>query len=315
MIGRERLGELASDAGHVRRALGRALTRPSTYPGALKELLITGVNIALYPAGLVGEAVGNELSTGSLRGRYSPQLALRYLDPHAASTPILLVHGYFHNRSAFVMMRRALRRMGYHYVETMNYNVIGQSCDELAQQLGRQVDRALENTGASQVHIVGHSLGGLLARLYIQQYGGEDLVHTCVTLGTPHQGTHTAWIGRGKAAKALRPGSELIRRLDATSREMPVRFLSYYSNLDALVIPASSAKLVDPAFKATNVLVKDQGHMSLLLSSELIHSIGMRLSRLDDTPEPEPVTAATVTALTPPKVRTRTRSRKADTAG
>lgn len=315
MIGRDRLGELASDASSVRRALTRALRRPATYPGALKELAITGLNIAMYPAGLVGEAVGYKLSTGSLRGRYSPQLALRYLEPHAASTPIVLVHGYFHNRSAFVMMRRSLRRMGYHYVETMSYNVIGHSPDELAQALGRQIDRVLDATGASQVHLVGHSLGGLMARLYVQQYGGEDLVHTCITLGTPHRGTYTALIGRGRAAKALRPGSELIRRLDATARPLPVRFLSYYSNLDALVVPASSAKLTHPALNATNILVKDHGHMSLLLSSELIHSIGVQLSRLDDAPGPEPDTAATVTALTPVKKRATTRSAKADSAG
>jgi triacylglycerol lipase len=313
MIGRDRLGALASDASSVRRALQRTFTRPSTYPGAIKELAIAGLNIALYPAGLIGEAVGYELSTGSLRGRYSPQLALRYLDPHAASTPILLVHGYFHNRSAFVMMRRSLRRMGYHYVETMNYNVVGQTCDELAQQLGRQVDRVLDATGASQVHLIGHSLGGLLSRLYIQQYGGEDLVHTCVTLGTPHHGTYTARIGPGKAAKALRPGSELIRRLDATARELPVRFISYYSNLDALVVPASSAKLTHPEFNATNILVKDHGHMSLLLSSELIHSIGVQLSRLDDT-APEPAAQATVSALRRPKRRPRARHTEAGSA-
>jgi len=313
MSGRERLGKFASDVNSVQRAVGRALRRPTTYPAWMKELLITGVNVALYPAGLVGEAVGYELSTGALRGRYSPQLALRYLDPTAASTPILLVHGYFHNRSAFVMMRRSLRRMGFLNVETMNYNVIGQSCDELAQQLGRHVDRLLDSTGAAKVHLVGHSLGGLLSRLYIQQYGGDETVHTCITLGTPHQGTYTALIGRGKTARSLRPGSELITRLDATAREVPVRFVSYYSNLDALVVPASSAKLAHRALKATNILVKDHGHLSVLMSSPLIHSIGVQLSRLD-APAPEPKPKATVTALTPPARRTRGRSSTAEHA-
>lgn len=307
MSRRDRLVELAADAQSVRRALGRALRRPSTYPGAVKEMLITGVNIALYPAGLIGEAVGSELSTGALRGRYSPQLALRCVDPEAAATPILLVHGYFHNRSAFVMMRRSLRRMGFHHVETMNYSVIGQDPDQLAQQLGRQVDRVLETTGAAKVHLVGHSLGGLLARLYVQQYGGDSVVHTCVTLGTPHQGTYTALLGRGKIARSLRPGSELIQRLEATAHESPVRFVSYYSNLDALVVPASSAMLTNPALCAANVLIKDQGHMSLLLSSPIIHSIGVTLSRLHaPTTTPE----ATITALRTGKRPARPRSRR-----
>jgi triacylglycerol esterase/lipase EstA (alpha/beta hydrolase family) len=171
----------------------------------------------------------------------------------------------------------------------------------------------LDSTGAAKVHLVGHSLGGLLSRLYIQQYGGDDTVHTCITLGTPHQGTYTALMGRGKTARALRPGSELITRLEATAREVPVRFLSYYSNLDALVVPASSAKLTHPALHATNILVKDHGHLSVLMSSPLIHSIGVQLSRLD-APTPEPKPEATVTALTPPKRGTRSRRSNAGSA-
>ncbi len=303
MIGRERISAISSDARGISRAIGRTLRRPSTYPGAVKELLFTGVNIALYPAGLIGEAVGIDPGNGSLRGRFSTQLALRYLDPEAASTPIILVHGYFHNRSAFLMMRRSLRRMGYHNVDTLNYNVIGHTCDDLAQQLGRHVDEVLECTGATKVHLVGHSLGGLISRLYIQQYGGDELVHTCVTLGTPHNGTYTAYVGRGPAARDLRPGSELITRLDATARETPVRFVSYYSNLDALVVPASGAKITNPALKATNILVKDLGHMSLLLSSPLVHSIGVTLSRLDACDDDEGPHDAIVTAMPRPSGR------------
>jgi triacylglycerol esterase/lipase EstA (alpha/beta hydrolase family) len=294
----------------VSKAVTHALRRPSTYPGALKEMFSTGLNIALFPAGLIGEAVGAEPTNGALRGRFSPQLALRYLDPHAASTPIILVHGYFHNRSAFVMMRRALRRAGYHNVECFNYNVIGHTVDELAQSLKRHVDGILECTGSDKVHLVGHSLGGLIARTYVQQYGGEDTVDTCVTLGTPHAGTYAAFIGRGKAARELRPGSELLQRLDATARASAVRWVSYYSNLDALIVPATSAKLTVPAFDATNILIKDLGHMSLLISSPLMHSIAVTLSHINSPERPEP---ATISALTPP-ARPRSRKRKADTA-
>jgi triacylglycerol esterase/lipase EstA (alpha/beta hydrolase family) len=311
MKAKSKLRRISGDARAVSRAVSYALRRRSTYAGALKEMLFTGVNVALYPAGLIGEAVGAEPSSGALRGRFSPQLALRYLDPNAASTPIVLLHGYFHNRSAFVMMRRALRRAGYHHVECFTYNVIGHTVDELAQSLKAYVENLLECTGAEKVHLVGHSLGGLIARTYVQQYGGDETVHTCVTLGTPHAGTYAAMIGRGKAARELRPGSELIRRLDATARPTPVRFVSYYSNLDALIVPASSAKLTTPALDATNILVKDLGHMSFLISSPLMHSIAVTLSHLDTPERPKP---ATVTALTPAKKATRAGKTKAGSA-
>jgi pimeloyl-ACP methyl ester carboxylesterase len=240
-----------------------------------------GVNVAMYPAGLLGQALDPETSSGAFRGMYSRELPLCYLEPEAAATPIILLHGYFHNRSGFLVMRRALRRNGFRHVYTMNYNVIGHEVEELAAQLSGYVENVLNRTGATRVHLVGHSLGGLVARTYVQEFGGDKRVHTCITLGTPHAGTYAAYGGRGRAARQLRPSSELVMRLNDDAREVPVRFISYYSNLDPLVVPASSAKITNPALHATNVLVKDHGHMSLLLSGELIRSVLGSLSNLD----------------------------------
>jgi len=290
MIGPRDMGRLRGDARAVRTSLGRALRRPKTYTSAVKELVWTGVNVAMYPAGLLGEALEQDTS-GAFRGKYARELPLCYLEPEAAATPIILLHGYFHNRSGFLVMRRALRRNGFRHVHTMNYNVIGHEVEELASQLSGYVENILNRTGATRVHLVGHSLGGLVARTYIQEYGGDQRVHTCVTLGTPHSGTYAAWAGRGRAARQLRPSSELLQRLDKRAVASNVRFISYYSNLDPLVVPASSAKLTTPALQATNVLVKDHGHMSLLLSGELIRSVLVALSNLDPAQPVAPVTA------------------------
>jgi hypothetical protein len=277
----EYVGTIRGDARAVRKAVVRAMKRPRTYPGALKEAVWTGLHIALYPVGVLSEAleVDDRVSLGGLSPR---SVALPYLNCEAASTPVILLHGYFHNRSGFLVMRRALRRHGMRFIDTMNYNVIGHDVPELAEQLARRVDWVRERTGSDKVHLIGHSLGGLIARYYVQELGGENSVHTCVTLGTPHQGTYAAWIGRGKAARQLRPGSPLLRRLDETARVLPVRFVSYYSNLDGLVIPAHNAKILHPAMRARNVLVKDLGHMSLLISRPLIQSVLATLSDLDD---------------------------------
>lgn len=57
------------------------------------------------------------------------------------------------------------------------------------------VERALEGTTASQVDIVAHSTGGLVARQYIlSNRERADKVHTIVSLGTPYLGTLKAFV-------------------------------------------------------------------------------------------------------------------------
>lgn len=267
----------------VGRTVFDAMRRPATYPGFFKEVAYATFNLAFYPAGLIGEAlkVSNDVR---LPDRFTSQTALRSLAPEACATPVILLHGYFHNHSAFVVMRRALKRFGYRTVDTMNYNVIGHDIPELAEQLADHVQEVLERTGGTKVHLVGHSLGGLVARYYIQRLGGHAHVHTCVTLGTPHRGTYAALVGRGRAARQLRPGSPLIKGLSRTARQTEVRYVSFYSNLDPMVLPASNAKITEPALRARNILIKDHGHLSLLISRPLIRSIAEILSNLDALP-------------------------------
>ena len=55
-----------------------------------------------------------------------------------------------------------------------------------ATDLGSRIEEICEQTGHDRVHVVGHSLGGLIARYYVQRMGGDARVHTLCTLGTPH---------------------------------------------------------------------------------------------------------------------------------
>ena len=88
MSARSKIGALGSDANAVRKVLQRAMLRPRTYRGFAKEILMTSLNVALYPAGLVSDALKVEDAV-RLGDRYTSQVPLRYLDPVAASTPII----------------------------------------------------------------------------------------------------------------------------------------------------------------------------------------------------------------------------------
>jgi len=93
---RSRIGAFGSDANSVRKVLQRTMLRPRTYPGFAREILMTSLNVALYPAGLISDALKVEDAV-RLGDRYTSQVPLRYLDKVAASTPIILLHRYFRN--------------------------------------------------------------------------------------------------------------------------------------------------------------------------------------------------------------------------
>ena len=91
------------------------------------------------------------------------------------------------------------------------------------------------------MHVVGHSLGGLVARYYVQRLGGDARVHTLVTLGTPHSGTVPAYFLPLRLGRQLRPGSDLMTELAGPAPGCRTRFLAYWSDLDQMMIPKTAA--------------------------------------------------------------------------
>ncbi|HZG94410.1 MAG TPA: alpha/beta fold hydrolase [Mycobacteriales bacterium] len=143
------------------------------------------------------------------------------------------------------------------------------------------MERICAETGYERVHVVGHSLGGLIARYYVQCAGGDARVHTLATLGTPHAGTHAAHLAVGTVARQLRPGSALMRELAAPAAGCRTRFVSIYSDLDQLVIPRDSARLDHPDLVVRNVLRRGVGHLSLPIDRRAVHEIVTALAHLD----------------------------------
>ncbi|MDQ1395334.1 MAG: hypothetical protein QOG64_593 [Acidimicrobiaceae bacterium] len=188
-------------------------------------------------------------------------------------TPVILVHGFGHNRSGWTVAQHHLRAAGFTSVHTMNYNPLRHDLPELAAQLSDRVKLVRMLTGAPRVHLVGHSLGGLLIRWYVQELDGADKVATAITVASPHEGTWAALAGMGRTARQLRPGASVVRRLARPVRPNDVRWIAYYSNLDLLVQPGASAMIRHPDLRAANVLVKDLGHLSTMVSPLVTRSI------------------------------------------
>ena len=101
--------------------------------------------------------------------------------------PVVLVHGYVCNHRIFDRLTHDLRRAG-HPVLTVDLEPLFTSIDHYAPLVEHAVDRLCRETGATQVALVGHSMGGLAIRAWLRTHG-TDRVARVITLGTPHSGT------------------------------------------------------------------------------------------------------------------------------
>ena len=240
-----------------------------------------------YPGGLLAERA--DLADPRFRtDSLSPVMrGLITEDINAAGRPILLVHGIADNRSAFSVLRRTLRRRGYGRISTINYSPLTSDIRRAAADFGRQVERICGQTGYEQVFVVGHSLGGIIARYYVQCLGGDRRVHTLVTLGSPHAGTQLARLAPlVRVARQLLPGSELMRELAGPAPRCTTRFVAIYSNRDEVVLPNRSARLDHPDLSVTRLQVPGVGHLALLVNRAVMHAVAGALAVRDTAEDP-----------------------------
>jgi pimeloyl-ACP methyl ester carboxylesterase len=257
--------------------VARALATPTGMVGATVEALW----LATYPFGLVG-ARARDVSHGYRIEHLAPvQRGLVISDIEAAGTPILLLHGMADNRSVFTLLRRGLRRRGFGQITTMNYSVLTGDVRVAAAQLAQEIEALVAETGYERIHVVGHSMGGLIARYYVTRLGGDERVHTLVTLGSPHHGTYTAYAWNSRIMQQLRPGSPLLQELEQPVQSCRTRFLCYWSDLDQLMLPQRTAALEHPDLNVTNIEMHGVGHMSLPIMQSVVHSLGAALAHLD----------------------------------
>lgn len=119
------------------------------------------------------------------------------------------------------------------------------SIAEGAELLGGHIEAAF---GAeATVDLLGFSMGGVIARCWIQLLGGHRRTRRFLSVGSPQQGTLTAlpWPGRIFSGIAdLKRGSSLLEQLNGNVDCLRrIDCHSFYSALDLVVLPGWSAVL------------------------------------------------------------------------
>ena len=146
----------------------RAFCSRTTLTGGLTEMAWVAAHLLMYPLGTRSEALRPDPRIRP--GEQPPTVrALFAADPLAARIPVVLVHGLIDNRSVFSVMRRGLSRRGFTQICTWNYSPLLSDVARGATDLGARIEQICEQTGHDRVHVVGHSLGGLIARYHVQR--------------------------------------------------------------------------------------------------------------------------------------------------
>jgi pimeloyl-ACP methyl ester carboxylesterase len=186
--------------------------------------------------------------------------------------PIIVLHGYAMNRANFVALACRLRAAGLGPVFGFEYWTLGRVAAG-ARQLGWFVDEVRAATGAAEVDLVGHSMGGVVARYYVTLAGGDRYVKNVITLGSPHAGTDLGGLGIGHPARELVLGSKLVQRLGAAQPLAHAKLTTILSHADALVPAAQQPEIAG----AERIEYADLGHVTLLGSKRVANEVIARL--------------------------------------
>jgi hypothetical protein len=180
---------------------------------------------------------------------------------------VIFVHGLGGKPGNFVAMDAYFRARGrkrtYAFALPSNGDL-----PELAEALRAYVAAVAavnELEGGARIDVVAHSMGGLVARLALEDETTRARVATLVTMGTPHAGTHLARFGDTERTRSLRPGSPVLTRLEAqVPWRAPPRLVALHSDADMMLLPAAAACLDG----AENVAINGLSHNGYLIHPE-----------------------------------------------
>jgi triacylglycerol esterase/lipase EstA (alpha/beta hydrolase family) len=192
--------------------------------------------------------------------------------------PVLLVHGYGCNSGYWKHLLPLLdaRRISHAGIDL---EPVAGSIDGYVAQVDERVRALCAASGAAQVAIVAHSMGGLVARAWMRKHGSARVARV-ITLGSPHHGTALARVGPGANAVQMRRaehGGTWLQALDAgeTARTRAL-ITSIYTHHDNIVAPQTSSVLAG----ARNIGLGGVGHVALGSNPRVLAEVMRELGEL-----------------------------------
>lgn len=210
--------------------------------GVLSSFFSSLVTMVTYPLGFLSKGTGR-------KGAESP------------GPRLILIHGLYHNDSAWILLQRRLRRAGFSNMTTLSYSSFRHTFWELSEQINQRILKSTDSESGPVV-LIGHSLGGLLASAFARNPAGKGTVAGLVTLGSPHRGSKLAVMGCGPLARDLVFEGEIVRELAKRPPTGDFPRIALRSLLDNMVLPNDA---LDPSEPGWTVMETDPvSHVAML---------------------------------------------------
>ena len=155
---------------------------------------------------------------------------------------IVLVHGIMNTGHVMFYLKRCLEKQRYDCYAPTLWPIDGnKGIEHAAQTLKTGIEKRFGQ--AQNITVIGFSMGGIVARYYLQKLGGASRTAHFFALAAPHNGSYWAYLPYpSKGVKQLRPNSEFLKSLKADEASLKgVQLYSYWSPLDTSIVPSSSS--------------------------------------------------------------------------
>jgi triacylglycerol lipase len=224
--------------------------------------------------------LGRFSSIGAEALAFAKQALLLPLDAGAPIVPInvgdgddvaIFVHGIFASAGVLRPLRAAVCRYPRVHAAALTY-APGPGVERLAARLG-ELAGSIPST--ARLHLIGHSLGGIVARFWARRAGDPRVVQT-ISLASPFAGVRGARAVPFGFARDLDPDGAVLREIRLDVGEVRIPHLSIVAGADALV-PAP----VTQALPHGDVIILDDvGHNALLFDARVAQHVASRIIAL-----------------------------------
>ncbi len=195
-------------------------------------------------------------------------------DARTGDDVVVLLHGFLATAGVFRPMGARLEREVGARVATFTH-APGVGVKRIAKQLARFVDRIPHG---ARITIVGHSLGGVVARWFVQELEGHRRVAQTISLASPFGGAALASRVPVFVGADLHASSDLLARVRARTHVGAVPHTSIVAGEDRMVVGIKTASLP----RSEVIVLPGRGHNTLLYDEAVIQIVLERIRRARD---------------------------------